>query len=352
MENTTTQYPIYKLGDIVELVAFSLGQGSLQLGDTGIVAYVGEQNKGISTDYYELDIGGNNGYFMVCASDIKLSTQKANYTSTDIRNMTDKYMQLLQKKYDTMATAIYKEDNNKQKHYQAYLESIRKINMLNDVLAMKNKFMNDEYNMRSTNVYNAFRSLYNLYDSIIITKDKITAITKVIEFDYKCPRNKEKYHITFQPFKITINIMDEISIMPLDSNKTIHFRGYFHPHIVQSGQPCFGTYTEQIIQYSDNWQFIHLLQMIHKYLSSIDYNGWYTPVWGWADNAKELCMECGKIDCVCEDEIRCEYCDRPEDDCDCTRCPSSGERMPDGIPDDYCYDCRHWCTDNDGYCAF
>lgn len=184
------------------------------------------------------------------------------------------------------------------------------------------------------------------YESIIISDYVITAITKPITINYRQPfDDKEHYDYDMGKYKINIPmLLKDIHITGIDKRIDL-----IHPHINSEGKPCWGTYEETVQKYKAEDRFPELLTLIYDFLSSVYPGGWYDPIYYWHKDASDMCHKCWNYsnDCECHnDEERCGDCNETYDNCSCSKCPLSNERLENNnFPDVGCIICPHLVKD-------
>ena len=190
------------------------------------------------------------------------------------------------------------------------------------------------------------------YEKIVISAEEpyMFGYTKPIVINYKHDNHPSElsgdYHLG--QYKVELHLdTGNLHILSTEENGTRD--GYQHPHISDNGDCCLGTYAPVVDDYLAKGLFLDALVVIHDYLSSVYPDDWYYPLMAWHKNADDYCHECWYSPCDCGD--KCVECNNHIDACGGTKCPNSGEIMPDGFPDDYCLDCDTCHREGDDYYA-
>lgn len=333
----------YKIGDRVKVIKDSpMGMGSVEIGDIGVVTgydYTRANTLGkavIYLSFYEKGISN----WLTCDDEVELvDTNSKQYKDMIMRELTDKYVRLQTKRVETLDGVMRSVSMEISNIDNKLVEKVRELTAIKALSRSQSKKVLTIKN--STNAYNMIETLlHNSYDNIDISHLGIRAITKPIDTKIQAP-DKSYARLKLGQFKVELNYAGKIAIYEHMNNS--NRGGYIHPHIAGDNIPCFGTYAKRIQGEMAELNILLVLDLIYDYLHSIDIHGWYIGGWYWATDYTDRCMGCGCFtgNCHCEDDNLCNDCGRPQDDCNCTRCPSSGEVM-ESIPDDYCHECRHW----------
>jgi hypothetical protein len=266
------------------------------------------------------------------------------HKSEEIRDMERDYSSLIKGQYDYIRNEQQKTITDKSKLFEDLQKLDAKLNNFTTILRAKRRQIRAP---KPIFLESLDRLLESKYLSVRVVDSRvIEAITVPIEIHHKASIG-ENWLTGYYPmgaYKVVLDVVtNKILVHATDVNQQSR-NGNLHPHILSSGECCFGTYSSALSEYMADNMHLEALYMIHEYLSRCYEHDWYTPIYYWHENRSthDLCDRCWFEDCQCQSDEYCSDCDC--DECECTRCPDSGDRLADNFfPDSYCARCSFLC---------
>lgn len=332
------------VGKVVKVVkADTFGICDVRKEDTGIVVrYVDDEV--IEVDIKPAgDFVGVKGW-LCKITDVEVLDKKV-IVDTKLRECTKDYIQFISNKSKSL---LGKRDDllNEITSYQdKILEDYKEIATITTLLRSHSTKVN---RLESSTVSNKLQLVFDRYDSIDFSADttKLCAVTKPITMTWN-DSNHELQSISMGTYEIVICLDESIKFSIVKPVYKKHTEvSEIHPHILESGKPCWGNWLSYITKHLQDNDYLGLLVTLHDYLSSCNREGWYVSALAFGEDATKRCNVCWELDdnCSCD---KCTDCGEHMDNCDCVRCPDSGDRI-DEVGGEYCSGCSS--LDSDGVC--
>lgn len=171
----------------------------------------------------------------------------------------------------------------------------------------------------------------------------IFQLTQDVILTYKNDPTKEHYRVNLGSFRAELDIV--AAALHVKAIKPVLFNGYYHPHLNQKGQVCWGTAISSVTNRLIEGDYKTVFSVLYSILTNYNQNSPYVTIQqlqsiqpnskpGWLP---ELCKGCEKPqeDCEC-----CENCEKLKSECHCETCPVCERMYENGLECDCCQECE------------
>lgn len=337
----------FVVGECVEIVGFTLGQGRLQKGNLGIIRRADLVG---GTWCYIIDAAGVRGWNGVEADLRKLTRERAQQAGYELQveTIAGSYLHMLKCAGDAQRREldrIYHDLERVENEAIALQRRSYAVGAVGDSL-----YKISDPAQSGTSVKVQVEQLLKDYEEIEIDGLSVKALTKPVTIRY------DGIDVEVGKFKVCIYGGGDCNSIRIH-NVTHKEDLCDHPHI-KNGIPCWGSYSRTITKYMAEYTYLQLLSTIANYLYSFNRGDDYRHLFQWlpAEKLEQVCTNCwySRDACRCEEEREeetCEHCGNHRDNCECPHCPDTGELLAEGYGDSYCQDCNSY-NHEENYCEY
>lgn len=347
MPVTTSEGDIV-VGDVVRILSadtYSWGIDGVTPNDIGIV-------RAITGHTYHIAIAHKDDNWFCKRTDIELAHGVTDIEVKDrLTDLVEDYNELHKKHpeiYDKRITDINNDISRLERELLTHTKQLRDVIKLKECDVRRARTIKSNASIRGMFDY----LLANCYESISIrstTTQHIEAITKPLiidRYDYKFELGRFKIRVEF----------DSILITNYDGKQV---ERHIHPHLSglvgstdsedSNETICWGSYNTKIREHIASYDYLLVLDVVHKFLSDVNLESQYIDIREWYPDADKRCTKCWNLldKCTCK---LCTHCGEDEDNCSCEHCPDTGDFLSDGVCPEYCSECGSY--DRDEGCQY